>query len=111
MPKIIISSFSSDDAQVLADAACCYQTSMGPQFVLAGIPTFQIGHETYEDILVKHHLADSVTNAEQLKQEVGSLKDNKTISRKDLLDGLGIKENWTTRLECIIKQLFESVYS
>ncbi len=49
----------------MADAAFYYQTSMGPQFVLAGIPTVQIAHETYQDILVKNKLSPSVTDVEQ----------------------------------------------
>lgn len=101
-PKVIISYFTSDYAQVLADGAFYYQTSMSPQFILAGIPTVQIGHETYEDILVRNQLAPSVTHAEGLIQVIKTLGSQQK-PHADLLNGLGIKENWADRLENIIK--------
>jgi hypothetical protein len=104
MPKIILSDFSSDDAQVLADAAFYYQTSMGPQFVLEGIPTVQIGHETYEDILVRNHLAPTVINAEGFAQVIRNLEKMKETIQKDLiLSSLGIKEDWPKVLEKVVE--------
>jgi hypothetical protein len=108
MPKVILSDFSSDNAQVLADAAFYYQTSMGPQFVLEGIPTIQIGHETYEDILVRNHLAPTVTNAEGLTQVIRNLEKMGKMPQEDLLNSLGIKENWPTMLENAIKESISS---
>ncbi|MBA3816364.1 MAG: hypothetical protein H0X29_07565 [Parachlamydiaceae bacterium] len=94
-PKIIVSNFSTDDAQVVADAALYYQTSMGPQFVLAGIPTVQIGHETFQDILVKNHLSPSVTHVNQLVDVIGDLDHpKKEIQQAVILDSLGIRKNW-----------------
>jgi hypothetical protein len=55
-PKLIISTFDSSQAQVMADGALYYQTSMSPQFGLAKIPAIQIGHEKYEDCMVKNNL-------------------------------------------------------
>jgi hypothetical protein len=104
VPKVILSDFSSGNAQILADAAFYYQTSMGPQFVLEGIPTVQIGHETYEDILVKNHLAPTVTNAEGFAQVIGNLEKIGKMPQKDLLSSLGIKEDWPTTLENAIKK-------
>ncbi len=104
MPKVILSDFSSDHAQVLADAAFYYQTSMGPQFVLEGIPTVQIGHETYEDILVRNHLAPTVTNAEGLVKVIKTLEKMGRMPKEDLLSNLGIKENWPEILENVIKE-------
>lgn len=109
MPKMILSDFSSEDVQILADAAFYYQTSMGPQFVLEGIPTFQIGHNTYEDILVRNHLAPSVTNEDKLIQVIGNLGKKDNLSSKELLSKLGINENWLITLENIIKK--ESISS
>ncbi len=60
---VTISPLSTEDIQVIADAAMYYQTSMGPQFLLAGIPVVQIGHEKYSDVLIKNHLCSSVTDA------------------------------------------------
>jgi hypothetical protein len=94
--SIIVSELNTEEAQVLADAALYYQTSMSPQFVLAGIPTIQIGHEPYEDILVKNHLCPSVTTLEQWKACNLTPQD---IPRAIILDGLGIRENWLENLQ------------
>lgn len=99
MPKIIISDFSSDQAQILADAALYYQTSMGPQFALAGIPAIQTGHETYDDILVRNKLAPSAVTAEGFIQVLEYIEKPQEISKQDLLNSLGIKEDWQAALE------------
>ncbi|HEX4839509.1 MAG TPA: hypothetical protein VFU89_03600 [Rhabdochlamydiaceae bacterium] len=99
-PKIIVSDCNSDDAQTVADGALYYQTSMGPQLVLAGIPTFQIGHETYEDILVRNKLIPSVTNVDQLIDSIDRLNQTKKeVPRGIILEGLGIKEDWLQTLK------------
>lgn len=104
VPKIIISDFSSDEAQIVADGALYYQTSMGPQFVLAGIPTIQIGHETFQDILVRNQLSPSVTNVGQLINVIDGLThQNKQIPKEIILKGLGIKANWLENLEQAMK--------
>jgi hypothetical protein len=102
-PKILLSDMSSDDAQVIADGAFYYQTSMGPQFVLAGIPTIQIGHEKYEDILVKNGLVPSVTEKEQFISIIHSLDDKKEIPEEIIFEGLGLKKNWLQSLEAAIQ--------
>jgi hypothetical protein len=99
LPKVVVSDFSSDQAQILADAAFYYQTSMGPQFVLGGIPAIQIGHETYEDILVRNHLAPSVTTAEGFIQAIDNLDKKSQTPQKDLLNSLGISQDWLQALE------------
>ena len=99
-PRIIISDFTSDEAQTIADGALYYQTSMGPQFVLAGIPTIQVGHETFEDILVRNQLCSSVTNVDQFISVMeGLTHQKKEIPRGVILEGLGIKANWLQTLE------------
>ncbi len=107
-PKVIISDFNSDIAQIVADGALYYQTSMGPQFVLAGIPTLQIGHETYEDILVKNRLCPSITSADQWNQVIDSLDQlNQEVPQEVILKGLGIKTDWLQILEkAILKNPF-----
>lgn len=107
VPKIILSDFSSDKAQVIADAAFYYQTSMGPQFVLAGIPVVQIGHDNYEDILVRNDLASRVTCAKQFVNIIEDL-DRKDKPQEDLLSKLGIREDWA---EVLLKVIKESVAS
>lgn len=94
-PKVVVSSLSADDVQVMADAAFYYQTSMGPQLVLAGIPTIQIGHETYQDILVKNHLIPSVTDFRKFLDVIENLVlVKKEIAREKILESLGTKKNW-----------------
>jgi hypothetical protein len=105
-PKVILSDFSSDLAQVLADAALYYQTSMCLQFILEGIPTIQIGHETYEDILVKNNLASTVTNAREFVRVVKILEEIGIMPQKDLMCSLGIKQDWANRLEDIINEIY-----
>ncbi len=104
VPKIILSDCSSDDAQVIADAALYYQTSMSPQFILAGIPTLQIGHEPYLDILVKNRISPSVTTLEQLIEELSNLPNRqRTTQRERILDALGYKTNWYEILPSLLK--------
>ncbi len=96
--KIVISDFSSDDAQVLADAMLYYQTSMGPQFVLAGIPTIQVGHEVYEDILVRNHLCSVTTKKDAFLEALTNLEPN-VEGNEAIEKGLGIHADWADRLE------------
>lgn len=106
MPKILFSDLSGDDVQVIADAAFYYQTSMAPQFVLAGIPTIQIGHETYADILVRNHLIPTVNNATQFVCTVEDLlKAGINEPQKELiLSGLGFREEWPKALKKVINE-------
>lgn len=100
MPTIVISDFLSDKAQIIGDVALYYQTSMGPLFVLAGIPTIQIGHEVYEDILVRNELAPTVTNAIQFAKVINNEEGmKKNLSKELILKGLGIKEDWLETLQ------------
>jgi hypothetical protein len=109
-PRVILSDFSSDNAQIIADGALYYQTSMGPQFVLAGIPTIQVAHETFEDILVRNQLSPSVTDVDQLINVVDGLThQKKEIPQEVIFEGLGIKSNWLPTLEKAIKGKAEVV--
>ena len=105
IPRLIVSHFSSDHAQVLADAAFYYQTTMGPQFVLAGIPTVQIGHKPYEDVLVRNKLIPSVTQAERFVQVVPTLEILDEMSEQNVLNGVGFREDWPETLEDAIKRM------
>ncbi len=110
-PRIILSDFSSDDAQTIADGALYYQTSMGPQFVLAGIPTIQVGHETFEDILVRNRLSPSVTSVDQFISVIDGLAhQKKEIPRQVILEGLGINPDWLPALKTAITENAESAF-
>lgn len=101
IPRILISEMSSDEAQVVADAMLYYQTSMGPQFVLAGIPTMQVGHNTYEDILVKNRLCPSVTDSVGLVNALTDLSEKvgEESGHEAIYQGLGITPHWAVQLE------------
>jgi len=99
-PKIIISDMDTDSALVLADAMFYYQTSMGPKFVLAGIPTVQIGHECYEDILVKNKFCQVVNSKDELSKALQTLKENESKISSQVVEGkLGIHSDWSERLQ------------
>ena len=100
-PKIIVSDFSSDTAQIVADGALYYQTSMGPQFAIAGIPTVQVAHETYEDILVRNNLCSKVTSGDELIAAIAQLPNFSTVApvKGPLFDALGIRQDWLAVLK------------
>ena len=106
VPPFFISALNSADAQVVADGMLYYQTSMGPQFVLAGIPTIiQVGHKTYEDILVRNGLCSTATDAGSLMHAFARLsKDAEAKSGSEaVMQGLGINPDWAKRLEDAIR--------
>jgi len=108
----IMSKLNSDDAQVLADGILYYQTSMGPQFVLAGIPTVQVGHNAYEDILVKNKLCSTATDAAGLLDALthlsGGVETEPDSIDKVIKQGLGISPDWADRLKRAIPRLNNS---
>jgi hypothetical protein len=104
MPKIVVSDFSSDQAQLFADAAFYYQTTMGPQFVLEGIPTVQIGHEKYEDVLVRNGLVPAVTTAAEFVDVIKTLGTSEKKSEEVLLEGIGYRKNWAEMLKKVIQE-------
>ena len=95
-PSVILSDASTDDMLVTTDAVLCYQTSMAPLIALAGIPLIQVGHKTYEDIVVKTHLCPSVTNFEDFVKEINTIepKDISDKERDNIHKSLGINKDW-----------------
>jgi hypothetical protein len=100
-PRIVLSQDSTEDMQVLADAALYYQTSMGPIFALAGIPIIQVAHETYLDVLVRGKLCPSVTNASEFFKAISEISPQKLSKEKEqvILQSLGLQENWFSVLQ------------
>ncbi len=108
--QIALSQLTSDEAQVVADGVLYYQTSMAPQFALIGLPIIQIGHEIYEDILVKHNLCKTATNSIELLNGLKILKEKShlfnEIQQKQLIyDAIGYRSNWSQNLRNIILDL------
>lgn len=104
-PRFFVSESNSDDAQVIADGMLYYQTSMGPQFVLAGIPTVQVGHNVYEDVLVKNNLCSTATDPDALIWALTHLEE-KTEAKSGVdavKQGLGLHVDWVSRLESALK--------
>ncbi len=94
-----ISDTTSDAAQILADGALYFQTSMGPQFLLAAIPTAQVGHKLYDDILIRSGLVTSVTTKEALTTTISSFQDvQQPIAKEFHYQGLGIRMDWAKKL-------------
>lgn len=104
LPQVVLSEMSSEDAQVIADGIFYYQTSMGPQFVLAGIPTIQVGHHPYEDLLVKEGLCSVATDAHALVEALRNILQEG--EGKDVYEAVrqavGITADWGDRFEQII---------
>lgn len=98
-PTLIFSEWSSDKIAAIADQALYHQTSMGPLFALAGLPAAQVGHEPYEDILVRNKIAPSITSADGLlnlwNNPIPTPANAEELIKKDL----GIEEDWTKNLE------------
>ncbi|MEN9344017.1 MAG: hypothetical protein RLZZ453_804 [Chlamydiota bacterium] len=98
--RIVISSLSSLDAQVLADVALYYQTSMSPLWALAGIPCVQIGHEPYQDMLVTSGFVPAVVAPGQLS----TLLDAQPIPREKILEMLGYDPEWKSHFLQVIQE-------
>jgi hypothetical protein len=99
--RAALSQLTSDEAQVIADGVLYYQTSMAPQFALIGLPIMQVGHEVYEDILVKHSLCETATNSHQFTNGLKILKNKSHLSneKKQLIyDAIGYKSDWSQNL-------------
>lgn len=102
-PQLFVSDLSTEEAQVVADGVMYYQTSMGPQFVLAGIPVIQVGHEKYRDLLVRKGLCSSVTSAKELQVALNEIQRDSIPSKELISEGLGLKPNWPEILKKHLK--------
>lgn len=105
-PQIILSQESTEDMQVVADAALYYQTSMGPVFALAGIPTIQVAHKTYPDVLVRGKLCPSVTNASDFANAIDQLRTQELSeeTRREIFESLGLQKEWFSILKNALLQ-------
>lgn len=103
-PILTRSHWSLNQIQTIADCALYYQTSMAAQFALAGIPTIQIGHEMYEDILIKNRVIPSVISTNSFTETIikGNYEENKS-DLESLRGHLGIRDDYTTALVEAIK--------
>ncbi|CAF3378763.1 unnamed protein product [Rotaria socialis] len=105
--QVMLSSLTSDEAQLLADGILYHQTSMAPQFALIGLPVMQVTHQIYEDSLVKHNLCEIATNSIEFSNGLKLLKEKSQSSnfiehKKLIYDAIGYRFDWVQNLENII---------
>lgn len=103
-PTLIVSRCDPNQIQTIADYVLYYQTSMASQFALAGIPTIQVGHETYEDILIKNKVIPSITSTDAFIETIvkGNYEGNQS-DLKSLIGYLGIRYDYAAALLEAIK--------
>ncbi len=101
----VLSQLSTDDVQILADAAFYYQTSLIYQTCLAGLPVMQIGHDTFHDRLIKKDLCKSVTTTDDFLKELKSLGQSSFDEEafNQIKEAVGYDENWQERLKEIFR--------
>jgi len=105
-PQLLVSQWNSSDVQVVAGKMLYYQTSMAPQFALAGIPTIQVGHEVYDDLLVRERLCLVATSGVALCE---ALKEDSTLpSAVTIKKGLGMDDHWEKRLVEAVQKITAS---
>ena len=81
---------------------------MAPQFALLGLPTMQVGHEVYNDVLVKYNLCHTATNTVELLAGLTSMKqrtrsDSDVQQHKELIyNAIGYTPDWSNNLLRII---------
>ncbi len=97
----------SADMIVAADVVLYYQTSMGPQLALSNIPTIQIGHKIYNDILVRKGISPSVTTSIGLKEALITMERPTDLNRFDrclkLFEELGVSSQWPDKLHTTLQ--------
>lgn len=107
-PKIAISTVPFNDALIAADLALYYQTSAASKFMLAGLPSAQIGHEPFPDILVRNGFCPAVTDANQFLE---LFKNFPTSPSQELcykiLNESGIDPVWPERLSNALELLMK----
>lgn len=105
--QAILSPFTSDEVQIIADGILYYQTSAAPQFALLDVPIMQIGHEVYEDILVKYHLCEIAMNSAQFIDGLKVMKEkhdqpDQTHQIQLIHHAIGYTSNWLENLRKVI---------
>jgi hypothetical protein len=96
-PKLQMSTLSQQDVQTKAHAVMYWQTSMSPQFMVAGIPAIQVGHRVFEDTLVRNKKCDIATSTEEFLRAVGKLVKEVSPEEQAAIEQIvGIKTEWIT---------------
>jgi hypothetical protein len=94
--RFIVSDISTIEALAISDGAFYYQTSMGAQFVLGGIPLVaQVGHEVYPDMLIRAGFP-SITTKSELEEALTKKAERGNLQL--LEKELGKDSNWKQNL-------------
>ena len=96
-PKFVVSEYATMDALLFSDGVLYYQTSMAPQFVLASIPTIQVGHNIYSDILVRQGLCQVATDADGLWRALHYRE--RVLAGDEIQAALGIDPDGSSNLQ------------
>lgn len=103
---LIISS-ERDSTKLLsfADVALYYQTSMAIEFVLANIPTIQIGHEPFNDLAVRSGVVPVVSTEDSFLQKLQVALDAPPLSEEQLQkiqNMMGLDKNWAVHVSAFL---------
>ncbi|PIS02738.1 MAG: hypothetical protein COT85_01525 [Chlamydiae bacterium CG10_big_fil_rev_8_21_14_0_10_42_34] len=101
--SFVVSDSATNEVMKMADAMIYYQTSMSPQFALAGIATIQVGHDDFKDCLVKSKLCSAVKNAGEFLAALDRLDGSDEVSSEVVEKGIGYLPDWKERLLVIFK--------
>lgn len=105
-PRYIVSKEKDSDAVLgVADLVLYYQTSASPKFVLSGIPTIQIAHEPFNDIVVSAKIVPSVCGLDHfLEVFYQTIKQMPTADQiADAQKKMGLDPHWQERLQAFLK--------
>ena len=71
--QILLSFLTTPELLTVADAVIYAQTSLGPQFAYAEIPTIQMMDPPYQDVLVTHQLCSTATSGDTLLKALNEI--------------------------------------
>ncbi len=102
--QFVVSDVDFDSAIAIADTACYYQTSASSFFPLIDLPAFQIGHEQFDDILIRNDLCPFVGTATELDNFLNTSDNRFSINDlKQVYEILGADPEWKDHLRHIVK--------
>lgn len=100
--NFVLSPMDFDSALVMADQVAYYQTSASVYFPLMGLPAIQLGHEPYEDLLIRNALCSFAGTADGLTAFLQAEKSSTTAPEGEELQTLyrliGADPHWAKHL-------------
>ncbi len=105
-PKLQLSSYSQVEMQTKAHAVMYWQTSMSPQFYVAGIPAIQVGHRLFQDTLVRERLCDEAISTESFLAALDKLAPQRSPEEKAKIEKVvGVKKEWATIIRTAVDNI------